>query len=36
MISAERMPEREMRLTLETRWETRNGGIPIRLLVRMS
>jgi putative N6-adenine-specific DNA methylase len=33
MISAGEMPEREMRLPFETRWETNNGGIPIRLLV---
>jgi putative N6-adenine-specific DNA methylase len=33
MISAGGMPEREMRMPFETRWETNNGGIPIRLLV---
>jgi putative N6-adenine-specific DNA methylase len=33
MVSASEMPEREMKLDLETRWESSNGGIPIRLLV---
>lgn len=33
MVSASEMPEREMKLALETRWESSNGGIPIRLLV---
>ena len=33
MISTGEMPEREMRMPFETRWETDNGGIPIRLLV---
>ena len=34
LIAAGEMPEREMGLSLETRWESNNGGIPIRLLVR--
>ena len=33
MISAGGMAEREMRLPFEVRWETNNGGIPIRLLL---
>lgn len=33
MVSASDMPEREMKLDLEARWESSNGGIPIRLLV---
>jgi putative N6-adenine-specific DNA methylase len=33
MISASGMAEREMGLLFEVRWETNNGGIPIRLLV---
>ena len=33
MVSAGEMPEREMRLPFEARWESGNGGIPIRLLV---
>ncbi len=33
MISASEMPEREMRLSFAVRWESNNGGIPIRLLV---
>lgn len=31
MIEAADMPLREMRLAFETRWESSNGGIPIRL-----
>jgi putative N6-adenine-specific DNA methylase len=34
MVTAGEMPEREMQLPFETRWESSNGGIPIRLLVR--
>lgn len=33
MVTASDMPEREMKLDLATRWESSNGGIPIRLLV---
>lgn len=33
MVSAGEMPEREMRLPFAVRWESNNGGIPIRLLV---
>lgn len=35
MISAGEMPEREMRLSFETLWQSTNGGIPIRLLASL-
>jgi 23S rRNA G2445 N2-methylase RlmL len=34
MLVAGPMPEREMGLPFRTGWESNNGGIPIRLLLR--